>query len=168
MKVLIYVTSKALFIRHLFCWSQVLHFDIVLSDRKNTHELWRNVPASRSLFFLHRHSQLRADMPVYPLCILSIRQSIALTLTHAHAWSVVCRAIYRACKARTCSLDAGASGKTKIQKNFFSVFTQTPHVPGADLRNFGAPVLALRKRPAGRMRMSEAAGRVCAVERTWP
>ena len=28
--------------------------------------------------------------------------------------------------------------------------------------------LGLRKRPAGRTRMSEAAGRVCAVERTWP
>jgi len=144
-KVLIYVTSKALFIRHLFCWSQVLHFDIVLSDRKNTHELWRNVPASRSLFFLHRHSQLRADMPVYPLCILSIRQSIALTLTHAHAWSVVCRAIYRACKARTCSLDAGASGKTKIQKNCFSVFTPNPARPRSGPTKFWGTRLGLKE-----------------------
>jgi hypothetical protein len=77
--------------------------------------------------FLHRRSQLRADMPGCPLFYSPIQQSLSAydlhpTFTsarasvgcaHAHAWFVVLRTLCRACKARTCSRDAGASGKTK-------------------------------------------------------
>jgi hypothetical protein len=46
--------------------------------------------------------------------------------------------------------------------------TPNPARPGSGPMKFLGPRLGLRQRPSGRTRMSEALGRVCAGERTWP
>jgi hypothetical protein len=55
-----------------------------------------------------------------------------------------------------------------MQVTSILIFTPNPARPRSGPTKFWGTRLGLRKRPAGRTRMSEAAGRVCAVERTWP
>jgi hypothetical protein len=70
--------------------------------------------------------------------------------------------------ARPSSRDAGGSGKAKDSNKLLFSLYQTPARPRSGPTKFLGTRLGLRKRPQGDRALSEAAGRVCAGERTWP
>jgi hypothetical protein len=79
------------------------------------------------LFFLHRHSQVRADMRDCIPVFLSIQQSMSAYATHGYARAGMISGFPDLfaghVKRGTCSRDAGASGKSKDpNERLFSLY----------------------------------------------
>jgi hypothetical protein len=79
------------------------------------------------VFFLHRHSQVRADMPDCIPVFLSIQQSMSAYATHGYARAGMISGFADLfaghVKRGACSRDAGASGKSKDpNERLFSLY----------------------------------------------